>query len=316
MVPVKCRYIVVALLAVVIIGLMISIPATAQESDPSSQPVDPNDNTTVIQGDDGTRITQRKQGLNFLNLLVRGGWFMVPLAALSVIVIAISLERMMALRERKILPRRLIHELSQMSSHHGGFDPRIAYRLCQVYPSSGARVIQAMLLKIGRPQSEVEHAVSEASQREANRLAAVVSWLTLAAAVAPLIGLLGTVWGMIQAFYDTTQLGPAQNKAEVLASGIYTALVTTLCGLMIAIPAAVLAHIFENRIMNWFHRIDEMLASIMPQVERYEGQVRFGNIPNDGQSHAPTAEPARPRKRADAAIVEAESTSNQPGSEN
>jgi biopolymer transport protein ExbB len=132
-----------------------------------------------------------------------------------------------------------------------------------------------MLLKIGRPHSEVEHAVAEASEREAERLFANVRWLNLFAAVAPLTGLLGTVWGMIRAFYDTTQLPPDQNKAEFLAEGIYIALVTTLGGLVVAIPAAVLAHYFEGRVIKLFHEIDELLFNLMPQIERFEGRMRM-----------------------------------------
>ena len=151
-----------------------------------------------------------------------------------------------------------------------------------------------MLLKVGRPHSEVEHAVGEASEREADRLYNNAKWLTLLAAVAPLWGLLGTVWGMIMAFYDTSRLLPGQNKADALAEGIYTALVTTLCGLFIAIPSAVLAHYFEGRITSLFHQIDELLFNLLPQVERYEGRVRFnrqmgeeegerGRLPSAGQ---------------------------------
>ena len=90
-----------------------------------------------------------------------------------------------------------------------------------------------MLIKVGRPQVELEKAVSESNQREATRLSQMVSWLSLAAAVAPLVGLLGTVWGITQAFYDTTQLVDGQNRAEALAQGIYTALVTTMCGCLL-----------------------------------------------------------------------------------
>ncbi len=160
-----------------------------------------------------------------------------------------------------------------------------------MYPSAAARVIRVMLLKAGRPQSEIDHAVSEASQREANRLQSPVSWLTLVATVAPLIGLLGTVWGMIQAFYDTTQLVAGQNKAEILAQGIYTALVTTLSGLIIAIPAAILAHYFDNRIVSWFYRIEEMATSLSPLLEPFEGQVRTGAAP-DSPASRPSRRPA------------------------
>jgi biopolymer transport protein ExbB len=133
-----------------------------------------------------------------------------------------------------------------------------------------------MLLKIVRPHSEVEHSVAEASEREADRLYANVRWLNLAAAVTPLLGLLGTVWGMIRAFHDTTMLDPSRNKADYLAEGIYVALVTTLAGLSIAIPAAILSHYFESRIQSMFNEINELLFNLLPQVERFEGRMRFG----------------------------------------
>ncbi len=246
--------------------------------------VDPVNNGTVV----------REKGLNLLNLLSRGGWFMIPLGILSIVVVALGIERTLALREQKMLPQPFVRELGALSRSEEGFDPRLAFRTCQQYPSAAARVMRVMLLKAGRPQSEIDHAVSEASQREANRLQAPVSWLTLVAAVAPLIGLLGTVWGMIQAFYDTTQLVAGQNKAEVLAQGIYTALVTTLSGLIIAIPAAVLAHFFDNRIVAWFYRIEEMAASLSPMLEPFEGQVRSGVSADPNVARPPRAAATAP----------------------
>jgi biopolymer transport protein ExbB len=103
----------------------------------------------------------------------------------------------------------------------------------------------------------------------------VVSWLALAAAVAPLIGLLGTVWGITESFYDTTQLEVGQNRAEALSQGIYVALVTTICGLVIAVPATIAAHFFENRIVTLMNEIEEMGLNMLPQFERYEGKVRL-----------------------------------------
>ena len=140
-----------------------------------------------------------------------------------------------------------------------------------------------MLLKVGRPHSEVEHTVAEASEREAERLYGLVRWLNLATGVTPMMGLLGTVWGMIERFHRTTLLAPGQNKAQELATGIYIALVTTYGGLMVAIPSSILAHFFEGRIQKLFHQIDEMLYSLLPQIERFEGRVRFGRPAGDGQ---------------------------------
>lgn len=247
-------------------------PPLVGQSDPELVEIPPAETNDETASKDET--VYKAKGLNLLNLLTRGGWFMIPLGLLSIVVVTLAIERMLALREEKILPQALVRELGNLSRHEEGFDPRLAFRACQVHPSAASRVLRVMLLKAGRPQSEVEHAVAEASEREATRLQSLVSWLTLAAAVAPLIGLLGTVWGMIQAFYDTTQLVAGQNKAEILAQGIYTALVTTLCGLIIAIPSAVLAHFFDNRIVGWFHRIEELAASLTPMLEPYEGRMR------------------------------------------
>lgn len=219
-----------------------------------------------------------QSGINFLSLLISGGWMMIPIGLMSVLVVTVTLERAFALRQGSIIPNRLIRGLQDLGKVDDSLDPVAAYQLCQRYPSSAASVIKTMLLKIGRPHSEIEHAVAEASQREADRLYANVRWLNMATAVTPLMGLLGTVWGMIEAFHATTQLVPGQDRAEQLAGGIYVALVTTLAGLMVAIPSAVFAHYYEGKITAAFRRLDELLFYFLAQIERYEGESRF-----DGQ---------------------------------
>ena len=184
---------------------------------------------------------------------------MIPIGLMSIVVITLVIERLIAMRKQRVMPTELVAGLSDLASVPGAMDPRQAFRICQENPSATSEVIQSMLLKIGRPQSEVEAAVTESSKREASRMYSNVRWLNLAAAVTPLIGLLGTVWGLIQAFFRTTQLGPTQNKADFLAEGIYVALVTTLGGLTVAIPAAIFAHYFEARIQTIFHQDFEYL---------------------------------------------------------
>lgn len=222
-----------------------------------------------------------EKGINILTLLFSGGHLMWPIVAMSLLVVTFGIERSLALRRRKILPPELVKALGLAAEQPGGFDPRRAYKLCQEFPSTAATVIRAMLLKLGRPHVELERAGAEAEQREAGRLYANVRWLGLAAAVAPLMGLLGTVWGMINAFFATANLPTGANKAEALAQGIYVALVTTFAGLAVAIPAAMLAHMFEGRIQKLFRELDEMLQGIMPQLERFEGRIKVGH----GESH-------------------------------
>lgn len=228
---------------------------------------------------------------SLLELLVKGGFLMVPIVLMSVLVIALVFERLFSLRERKVLPKQLVNELGTLASSPHGFDPKEAYRICQDFPSAASTVIRAMLLKVGRPQSEVERAVAEASDREASRLYGNVRWLNLVAAVAPLIGLFGTVWGMIQAFFQTTQLTAGQNKSVFLAEGIYIALVTTLGGLAVAIPAAIFSHYFEGRIQNLFFQIDELLFNLLPQIERFEGRLRMNKRDFGGPTTGTTPPP-------------------------
>lgn len=212
--------------------------------------------------------------VRMFDLLTKGGWLMAPIVLMSILVVAIGFERAVGLRESRIVPEGLVRELGRLAES-SVFDPRQAYQLCQRYPSSAARVVRAMLLKVGRPHAEVETAVANACQGESDSLYANVRTLNLAATVTPLLGLLGTVWGMIQAFFVTANLPDASNKGEALAQGIYVALVTTFAGLAVAIPAAVLAHYFEGRILRLLRQVENLAASLLPQVERYEGKLRL-----------------------------------------
>ncbi|MFP6694455.1 MAG: MotA/TolQ/ExbB proton channel family protein [Pirellulales bacterium] len=215
-------------------------------------------------------------GPSLLQLIFRGGVWMIPIAVLFITAATFAIERALGLRRDKVLPEALTRDFGRLSSASGGFDPRRAYRICQTYPCAAANVVRAMLLKIGRPHSEVEHAATEANEREAAKLYSNVRWLNLASAIAPLMGLFGTVWGMVKAFYQIApeRLLPNQSKFEVLADGITVALMTTLGGLFVAIPAAIAAHYFEGRIQQLFREIDELLFTLLPQVECYEGKLR------------------------------------------
>lgn len=241
----------------------------------------------AVASEEDTAGAKDKPSLNLFELIfVRGGGLAYIIAVMLVVVILFSIERGLALRKIKVIPESLVTELGKLANEPGGFDPRKAYRICQDHPSAASRIIRAMLLKVGRPHAEVERSVREASEREASDLYANVRWLNLAAAVAPLLGLLGTVWGMIHAFYDLGHVPSGANKAVFLANGIYVALVTTFAGLSVAIPAATIAHFFEGRIQSLFRQIDELLFGLLPQVERYEGKIRVSRQHLSGESES------------------------------
>jgi biopolymer transport protein ExbB len=211
---------------------------------------------------------------SLLEMFFAGGFLMWPILLMSFVVVIFGVERLIALRRRRVIPPRLVRQLTELNAKTGGLDPKATYRLCQQYPSAASSVLKAVLLKLGRPHSEVEAIMKDASDREANRLYNNVRPINLAATVAPLLGLLGTVQGMIMAFFVTANLPAGQNKTQFLAEGIYIALVTTFAGLTVAIPAVMIAHYFEGRIQRLFREIDEVLFGLLPQLERYEGKQR------------------------------------------
>jgi biopolymer transport protein ExbB len=224
------------------------------------------------------------KGINIWSLALAGGIFMIPIFGFSLLAGTFVIERFIGLRKSRVLPEELVSGLGQIGSSHGTFDPRRAYKLCQEYPSAAANVIRAMLLKVGRPVAEIESTVAQASQREADKLYANVRWLNLTASLATMLGLIGTIQGMIMAFHQLTLLSAEQDRTQVLAAGIYTALVTTFAGLCVAIPAAFFAHYFEGRIQGAFREIDELIFSLVPQLERYEGRLRFNRQAGDGDA--------------------------------
>ncbi len=216
------------------------------------------------------------QPLPFLwDLAVAGGIFMIPIALCSVVVVAYWIERRIALRKQRIMPRGLLVALQKLNQDGSGIDPRLAYDVCQKHRSPLAKVIQAAILKVGRAQADLEKAVEDAVDREANDMARNIRPINVCVSIAPLLGLIGTVQGMIMAFMvisTTTATGTA--KGQELAQGIYTALVTTFAGLCVAIPAIMIANVLEGRIERLLRGMEDVFNEILPLFERFEGKWR------------------------------------------
>ena len=247
----------------------------------------------------GAEVATETGGVDLLSLIARGGGFMIPIGMMSFLVVALAVERLLSLRTAKVFPHRLEQELREMVDSGDRFGPSEAFAACRSRPSPAGRVIASMLLRTGQPLGEIERTASDAAQREADALVGPVRWLNLAAAATPLMGLLGTVWGMIMAFHESTTLTPDRSRSEQLSEGIYTALVTTLAGLAVAIPAAILAQYLENRISKLFHRIELMAFDVAPGLARFTGRSRLDRdgtlkpIAGDSRSgieRGPTAE--------------------------
>jgi biopolymer transport protein ExbB len=201
-------------------------------------------------------------------------WAFYVIWGVSLIAVAFAAERFLGLRRSRIIPADLAAGLRALASRKGEFDIRHAQRLCRDYPSSAAFVVKAMLAKVGRPVPEIERAMTEALEHEATRQYANVRVQNLAFNVAPMLGLAGTVHGIILCFYTTAHLALGANKMDSLATGIYAALICTLAGLIVAIPAGILSYYFEGRILRLFQQVEDLTRSLVPSLERFEGRSR------------------------------------------
>lgn len=284
---------------IVLLGLCIAaVPLWSRAQDPAeqAQPAEPAaaPQPAAVQGEGKPPASP-----SVWDLTVQGGIFMIPLFLTSIIVVAYAIERSVGLRGKKILPPKLLLAIQQLNSDDNGIDPRQAYQVCQQHPSPLANVIRAAILKIGRPHSELEQAVQDAVGREADEMSDNLRPINVSASVAPLIGLLGTVQGMIMAFMvtsTTTATGAA--KAQELAQGIYTALITTFGGLVIAIPAVLIASWLESRIDRLLRDMEDVFLEILPQFERFEGKLRIraveGGVQVKGTVAKTATAPAKP----------------------
>jgi biopolymer transport protein ExbB len=204
--------------------------------------------------------------MSFLELLLKGRWFMVPIGLCSLMGLAIIIERLIALRRKAVIPPGFLDGL-KAAFRHGSADRAAGIQYCQANDSPMSRVAAAGVRKIHQGEQAVEHAIEDAGANEVSKLRRNLRMLYGVAAVAPMLGLLGTVWGMIQAFQVASEGG--LGRAENLATGIYEALVTTFAGLLVAIPALIFYYHFLGRIDRLVHEINEVSVAF---VEHYLGE--------------------------------------------
>lgn len=178
-----------------------------------------------------------------LDLLVAGGWLMVLIVLSSVLALAICIERLYTLNPRKIAPPHLLATVWQQLKR-GELD---ASRLRTLRDSSPlGRILAAGLSNAYHGRDVMKESIQEAAAHVIHELERYLNTLGTIAAVAPLLGLLGTVVGMIRVFAEIMAQGTG--NASALAGGISEALITTAAGLTVAIPALVMHRYFTGRI--------------------------------------------------------------------
>lgn len=185
-----------------------------------------------------------------LEVMQSGGWLMVPILLCSIIAAAICGERLWSLQRSRVLPANLLAR-TWTSLKNGEID---AQRLRELRTGSAlGSVLASGIANSRRGREVVKQAMTEATDQVSHELERYLTALGIIASIAPLLGLLGTVWGMIDVFTELMSAGAG--NTPMLAGGISKALITTAAGLTVAIPALMFHKFFQRR-------VDELVVSI------------------------------------------------------
>lgn len=190
---------------------------------------------------------------NLLQTFHDGGPLMYPIAVCSFLLVIFICERIISLRRGQVVPRPFVTRIFEQL-REGQLDRESAVALCEENGSPVALVLAGGLKKWGRTAVEVEQAVLDAGERVSNRLRKYLRLFNGISQVAPLLGLLGTVMGMISSF-NAISASQETGQREMMAAGIAEALITTAAGMLVAIPA-LLAY------LHFVSRVDQLVAEI------------------------------------------------------
>jgi biopolymer transport protein ExbB len=185
-----------------------------------------------------------EETLNFFTLALKGGIVMIPLIILSIVAIYIFIERYMAISKASKEEYNFMNNIRDFI-HEGRIDS--AKSLCKNNQSPLARMIAKGITRIGRPLNDINAAIENVGKLEVSKLEKNIAFLSTVAGAAPMIGFLGTVMGMVRAFYNMAMAG---NNIDIslLAGGIYEAMVTTITGLIVGIIGYICYNILVSRI--------------------------------------------------------------------
>lgn len=236
-----------------------------------------------------------KISTNIIDMLDSLGGWIVPFAIASIILLWFSVDRMVVLRRGRVIPRPFVQRFLRLLEG-GELEQDEALEVCQENHSPVSQVFAHAVRKWGKSAVEVEQAVIDGGERQVTELRKNLRILLGVHTITPMLGLLGTVWGMLDSFSQIATAG-AMGRTDQLASGIALALVATVAGLTISIPALTLYIYFSGKIDALVTEIDELSQRVVHCISA-EGLVARMGLPKKSVPLPPKSEPeAAARKR-------------------
>lgn len=202
---------------------------------------------------------QQEMTLSLIDLAVKGGWLMLVLLLLSIVAIYIFGNKWWMIHKAGKIDKNFMKDIHELI-HDGKI--KSAVELCRKYDSPIARLVEKGIERIGRPLPDIQTAVENMGNVEVARLEKGLPMLATIAGGAPMIGFLGTVMGMVQAFFNMSQAG---NNIDItlLSGGIYTAMVTTVGGLIVGIIAYFGYNWLTSQISNLVFKMENTTIDFM-----------------------------------------------------
>jgi len=226
---------------------------------------------------------------NLLQVMRAGGPMMLPIGLCSFLLLVFVFERAVSLRRGRIIPGPFVERfLDQLRD--GQLDRESALELCETNRSPIAELFAAAVKKWGRTSVEVEQAIIDAGERETVGLRKYLRMFNGIVTISPMLGLLGTVFGMISSF-NSIATSNAMGRPEQLAAGIGEALLTTAAGLCVAVPALVTHLYFTSRVDQLIMAMDALGQQVVDLIAS-DGWRRNGDDEDVDE---------KPRRRAKAA---------------
>ncbi|MBI2876665.1 MAG: MotA/TolQ/ExbB proton channel family protein [Candidatus Tectomicrobia bacterium] len=205
------------------------------------------------------------QSWQVVDIFGKGGITMYPILLCSILALAIALERAFHLRRSKIIPEDFLERLRRYWYRS---EPQKAIEICQEHEVSFSRIMKAGLLRFAQGPAEMERAIEAAGQHEVSLLSNNLRFLGALSNLATMLGLLGTVLGMIKSFNVISQHGTGD--PGLLASGIAEALITTAFGLLVGIPTLAAYHYFRGRVEKFVYEMEEMSLELLEDLAQKE----------------------------------------------
>ncbi len=195
----------------------------------------------------------------------RGGIVMIPLLLCSVTALTLIIERSIVLRRKKILVPEIINVIETIQKPE---DVHLALSICNKTNGAFANIVQVALENRGLPRAEIKELITDQGRQEVRSLQRGLTVIETIAGIAPLLGLLGTVTGMIKVFNVITQQGLGQT--QTLSAGISEALITTVVGLTIGIPSLVVYNYFADKADNLILDIEKYTSKLMLKINVFQ----------------------------------------------